>query len=179
VNKLIRKLLMKLGGSFATRWIREVAEGYRHHWLGRVYWWLAGKKRWISLALGLTAGALVQIGEPKAAAMVGTVAAVLFLLGFVDKSWRTVEIPPALRESWWWKLLAHNSPTLAIAFAAGRQWLAGPSCSVAAQVCTWGSYAVAFLAAVAVQAGLMDAAWRSKAPNLDGGPLDRRKKPRH
>jgi len=169
MNKLIRKIAMKLGVGFVTKWVRGVAEGHRAHFLGRAYWWLAGKKRAVSAILGLVAAALASMGETQAAAIIGTVALIGFALGVVDKSWREVDLPAKLKASWWWKLLANNAPVLAIAAAASHQWFGGPSCSLEARFCTWGAYAVAFIAAISVQAGLMDAAWRSKAPNLQPG----------
>ena len=120
MNQLIRKIGMKLGVGFVTRWVRSVAEGHRAHFLGRAYWWLAGKKRVISIILGVSAAALAQMGETQAAAVLGTVAVILLALGFVDKSWRSAKLPESLKASWWWKLLANNAPVLAIGFAAGQ-----------------------------------------------------------
>lgn len=87
--EMLRKLLLKLGGSFIGAELRAVAEGKRGEFAKKVYWALAGVKTFTGLAFGAAAVALLSLNQNEGAAVLGTLAGILVAGGLVDGRWRS------------------------------------------------------------------------------------------
>lgn len=165
MNGLIRKLLKKVGMSWVTGQIRAAAEGkLGPRWKG-AYWWLAGKKRMLSIVLGLAAGVALGMGHGEAAAIMGSIAAVGVSLGFIDANWRDEGDADDFKESWWWQLLANNAPVVVTVLLAAFGWTE-TSCDAASQHCHEIEMALGALSAGLVHIGILDAAWRAAPPSI-------------
>jgi hypothetical protein len=163
MNGLIRKLVRTLGVKWLTGQVRAAAEGkLGPKWQG-LYWWFAGRKRTISTFLFVAAGAAAMLGYVQFAAGLAVVASIGISLGFVDANWRDDATDDWLKDSRLWKLLAANAPIITAGAATGLAWLQGSDCSIA-EWCSRGSIALSVVMAVAVQVGLVDAAWNAPAP---------------
>lgn len=170
LSRGIQYLAKALSGFVGLDWvlarIRDAAEGRLGQGAKAAYWFLAGAKTWSGFGLAIAAGAFEAIGEHQWAVWVGAAAGVLISAGLVDKAWRA-DIPAVIAQSGLYRFLAGNSAGLSALLAtafAGLEHMAAtdPHYAVAAKV-------VLALAALGVQLGLVDAAWRSKPPVV---PLD-------
>lgn len=159
LNKLVRKAAATVGVSFVLGQIRAAAEGrLGSKWKER-YWALAGVKTWTGLAFALAAVVLAATGYQEFALYVGAGAGFLVQAGILDKAWRG-EIPEPLRQSAVYRFLAGNAELVTALFgsaAAAVTQYEGPEQKVYFLI-------LAGVAAVAVQFGLLDAAWRARGP---------------
>jgi hypothetical protein len=86
---MFRKIILKLGMSWAGRELRAIAEGKRGTGPQGVYLFLQGKKTLIGVLLAVTAAVLVSLGHDVSGAGVGAIASFLISVGLADKAWRT------------------------------------------------------------------------------------------
>ncbi len=163
MNRLIRKLIKAIGMRWLTGQVRAAAEGRLGPRWEAIYWRLAGKKRWISLALGILAGATALAGYLHVAEAIAAVATMGLSLGFVDANWRSAAQQSWLKDSWPWKLLANNAPVITTCLLLMLGWLQGTSCTLG-EWCAHGSILVTIVGASLVQIGVVDAAWNAPAP---------------
>lgn len=163
MNGLIRKLIKSLGMKWLTGQVRAAAEGKLGPKWEAVYWGLAGRKRWISLAVGILAGATALAGYTHVAGAIAAVATAGFSLGFVDANWRTEAEADWLKDSRLWKLLATNAPTITAGLVLVLGWLQGSTCTLG-EWCRYGSILVTVAGMGLVQVGVVDAAWNASPP---------------
>ncbi len=164
MNALIRKIVQTLGVKWLTGKIRDAAEGRLGQTWKTVYWELAGNKRYLSFVLGLVAGSALLLDYPKIAEVCGALAAIGISLGFVDANWRSVqEEEDWLKDSWLWKFLAANSPTLTTLLGLALAWFQSGACMFGVW-CARDALIVTVVGAVLVQVGLVDAAWKARPP---------------
>lgn len=163
MNKLLKKLMMKIGVKALTSWIRGIAEGDQGPFLRDVYWKIAGAKRVTSVMLAALAVGLVGAGYAEAGAWVGAVATIGLSLGFVDARWRDTWQADTFRDSTLWRLLSNNAPVLTVVFGSASAWLDSGECTLGAW-CARGVMATAVVAAAMVQIGLVDSAWKARPP---------------
>jgi hypothetical protein len=163
MNGLIRKLIKSLGMKWLTGQVRAAAEGKLGPRWEAIYWGLAGKKRWISLIVGILAGATALAGYTHVAEAIATAATAGLSLGFVDLNWRSAAQEDWLKDSWLWKLLANNAPVVTAGLLLVLGWLQGTTCTLG-EWCGYGSILVSIVGASLVQIGVVDAAWNAPAP---------------
>jgi hypothetical protein len=169
MNGLIRKLVRTLGVKWLTGQVRAAAEGKLGPKWQYLYWWFVGRKRAISTFLFVAAGAAAMLGYVQFAAGLAVVASVGISLGFVDANWRDDATDDWLKDSTAWKLVATNAPMVTTAAVAGLAWLQGDACSLG-EWCGRASIGLSVAMTVAVQVGLVDAAWNAPAPELPPEP---------
>jgi hypothetical protein len=172
----LTKLVKATGGAlvrrFLTSKVRAAAEGK----LGNTpddrakarawYWWLVGKKTGTGLALLVLTAILAAFPETSTygAYIVGPGALLLIEWGVLDKAWR--DYRPTWLSSPWARILATHTAEVGTAFAGAFTWQQS-QCSGA--WCPYLGGLLIALAAVAVQFGFLDAAWRAPAPREPAG----------
>jgi hypothetical protein len=126
------------------------------------YWWLVGKKTGTGVVLLALTAALGAYPETNAWApyIAGPLAVLLIEWGLLDKAWRSYR--PAFLDSTWARVLAAHTAEAGTVFTAAFTWQM-TGCDGA-----WCSYVgglLLALAALAVQYGFLDAAWKAPAPH--------------
>lgn len=161
LNALVAKIAGPLARKIALTRIRDAAEGrLGPTWKAR-YWALAGAKRWIGFGLFILAVCLEALGERETALFAGVAATFLVTAGLVDKGWRS-DIPDSVRESALYRGVARFSGELAALLATVAYFVSTGDC--AGYDCAIVARGLAVVAAVLVQLGLVDAAWKSVPP---------------
>jgi hypothetical protein len=163
LNRLFRRLAVKMGLDYFGDQIRAAAEGrLGAEWKAR-YWAVAGKKTWSGCGLALLAATLVALGYNEAATAVGVAAGLLIQWGLVDKAWRS-EVPAFVKDSGVYRFLASHSADVAVIlgliYADLQKAACGHQCDVASQV-------VLVVGAAFVQLAILDPAWRAHPPRLE------------
>jgi hypothetical protein len=171
MNKLIRKLMMKVGIGWITGQVRAAAEGKLGPGWQRVYWELAGRKRVLSIALAIVAGSLAIGGYPHTAEVMGTIATVGVSLGFVDKNWRDEASGDTFKDTPWFIFLSKNSPIVTVVLGAGYFWFAGADCTLG-DWCERLRVTDLLIGGAFVQMGLIDAAWNAQPPQIVTPPAE-------
>jgi hypothetical protein len=125
------------------------------------YWGLVGKKTGTGVALLALTAVLAAFPETNnwAPYLAGPLALLLVEWGLLDKAWR------AYRPSWlnspWARILATHTAEVGAALTGAFTWQQ-TTCNGA--WCPYLGGALIVLAALAVQFGFLDAAWRAPAP---------------
>jgi len=163
MNGLIRKVIKAAGMKWLTSHVRAAAEGKLGPRWKALYWGLAGKKRAISVCLGIAAGALLLAGYVQEGTALGAVAGIGVALGIVDANWRTEASTDLLKDSDFWCFLANNAPVITAGLLAALAWLQGATCTLG-EWCGYGSIAATVLGCALVQVGIVDAAWNAPPP---------------
>lgn len=165
---MLTDLVRKIGGALvrkiATGKVRAAAEGNLGKRWHDLYWWAVGKKAWIGFVLAITFGVLeyFQVGEWRT--YLGAAAVLFIEWGVLDKGWRQ-GVPDVIRNNAVYRLLASYPAELASLFAAA--WAAVQAGHCWRVDCQVAQVALAILAALAVQVGLLDAAWRAVPPMFE------------
>lgn len=164
-GKVGRAIGLRLLGDF----IRGAAEGKQGDFLAAVYQGLASHKRVIGLLLMVGSIATAGIGEQAAAEALVAAGAFMVSVGLIDAAWRS-DVPEWLSASAAWRLLAQHSADVAalMGLLYYRLQACGGAFEFAWDNCVLWSRVVLGTAAVLVQFGLMDAAWRTAPPDLTG-----------
>lgn len=163
LTRLAVKLGGKLGVKWALAWVRGAAEGKHGKFAQELYWRLVGWK--VAIGFGLAAGGaavLVLEGPAWLAVGITSLGGLLLQAGILDKAWRGVR-PEWLERSELFRLAAQNPADIATAFGLAFTWQAN-QCAFGATWCALILWALAVFAGVAVQLGLLDAAWRARLP---------------
>jgi hypothetical protein len=165
LTKAFLKIVRPLGVQALTRWVRDVAEGDHGATLQRLYWKLTGGKTWIGFALGCLSVSAILLGlDERVGYGLAGLGTFLVSVGLTDKAWRSWR-PEALTNSTIYRVLAAAPVEVAGAFTAAYAWTAS-TCAWPDPWCGVAQVAVLLCAAVAIQIGLLDAAWRSPAPQI-------------
>lgn len=165
-NFIAKKVGRAVGVKLALSWVRASAEGRNGPKAKAVYWWLAGRKRYLGLAAALAAVTVAALGHPNWAVAVGSGAVLLVEAGLLDKAWRN-DLPPAVTTAGWYRLLAQHSGDLAALLATGFYAVTHGSCiEWHFLTCQVEAAALIGTAAGLVHLGLVDSAWKSRPPGL-------------